>query len=67
MSWRNAYASRGDQDLLRSLLPKSRLLVYEQVGHALHWEQPLRFVNDLADFVATLGNGEHAKHRRITV
>ena len=63
----DAYASRGDQDLLRSLLPKSRLLVYEQVGHALHWEQPLRFVNDLADFVATLGNGEHARSRRITV
>ena len=41
--------------LLRSALPNSSLLVYEQVGHALHWEQPQRFANDLADFVARLG------------
>ena len=33
---------------LRSALPNARLLMCdEQVGHALHWEQPLRFANDL--------------------
>jgi pimeloyl-ACP methyl ester carboxylesterase len=51
----DSYALRADQDLLRSALPNARLLVYEHVGHALHWEQPQRFANDLADFVATLG------------
>ena len=51
----DSYARRADQDILRSALPNARLLVYEQVGHALHWEQPLRFANDLADFVASLG------------
>jgi len=51
----DGYARRADQDLLRSALPNARLLVYEQVGHALHWEQPLRLANDLADFVASLG------------
>ena len=51
----DTYARRADQDLLRSALPNARLLVYEQAGHALHWEQPLRFANDLADFVASLG------------
>lgn len=50
----DCYALRADQDLLRSALPRARLLVYEQTGHALHWEQPLRFANDLADFVAEL-------------
>ena len=50
----DAYAPRADQDLLRSALPDARLLVYEHTGHALHWEQPLRFVNDIADFVASL-------------
>ena len=51
----DTYALRADQDLLRSALPNSRLMVYEHVGHALHWEQPQRFANDLADFVASLG------------
>jgi len=51
----DAYARRADQDILRSALPNARLWMYEEVGHALHWEQPLRFANDLADFVASLG------------
>ena len=51
----DSYALRADQDLLRSALPNARLLAYEHVGHALHWEQPQRFANDLADFVTSLG------------
>ena len=51
----DGYAHRADQDVLRSALPNARLLMYEEVGHALHWEQPLRFANDLADFVMSLG------------
>ena len=57
----DAYVPRGDQDLLRSTLPKSQLLIYEHVGHALHWEQPLRFANDLADFVAALSASDRAR------
>ena len=54
--WGNAdcYALRSDQDFLRTALPDVRLVVYEETGHALHWEQPQRFVRDLAAFVATL-------------
>ena len=57
LMWGSAdrYARRADQDMLRSMLPNARLLVYEQLGHAPHWEQPLRIANDLADFVASLG------------
>jgi pimeloyl-ACP methyl ester carboxylesterase len=51
----DSYAQRADQDILRSALPNARLLMYEEVGHALHWEQPLRFANDLADYVTSLG------------
>jgi non-heme chloroperoxidase len=61
----DCYARRADQDLLRSALPHAQLLVYEQVGHALHWEQPLRFANDLADFVATLGATDSNRPRSI--
>jgi non-heme chloroperoxidase len=50
----DCYVRRDDQDLLRSALPHAQLLVYEHVGHAPHWEQPLRFANDLADFVTAL-------------
>src|SRR5262245_39464040 len=62
----DAYARRDDQDLLRLALPKAQLLVYEHVGHALHWAQPLRFANDLADFVATSSSSIATKARRLT-
>ena len=38
------------QDELLKTLPDSRLEVYEGVGHALHWEQPERFAQDVAAF-----------------
>ena len=57
----DCHVRRDEQDLLRIALPHAQLLVYERVGHALHWEQPLRFANDLADFVTAL---ETAKAKR---
>jgi non-heme chloroperoxidase len=32
----------------------ARLVVYENAGHALHWEEPERFAADLAAFVKSL-------------
>jgi len=29
------------------------MLVYEGTGHALHWEEPKRFVTDLVSFIKT--------------
>ncbi|HSC00924.1 MAG TPA: alpha/beta hydrolase [Burkholderiaceae bacterium] len=63
----DVYARRTDQDILRSALPRAQLLIYEHVGHALHWEQPLRLANDLADFVATLSRSGSAKPARLAV
>ena len=31
-------------------LPDARLEVYEGTGHAVHWDQPLRFARDVAAF-----------------
>jgi pimeloyl-ACP methyl ester carboxylesterase len=31
------------------------LVVYAGAGHALHWEQPDRFVSDLTAFIESLG------------
>ena len=39
---------------VHAAIPQARLLAYERVGHALHWEEPERFAADLAGFVAGL-------------
>lgn len=45
---------RDEQDRLLELIPGARLITYEGVGHAPHWEVPRRFAADLATF---LGGG----------
>ena len=45
------FCSQGDQEELVKELRDARLFVYERTGHALHWEEPARFVNDLVGFV----------------
>jgi non-heme chloroperoxidase len=46
----DAFIPREVQDQLLDTLPDVRLEVYEDVGHALHWEQPERFAEDVAAF-----------------
>lgn len=54
---------RGDRDEVLTLqhqeelaraIPGSRLVVYEDTGHLVLWEQPERVARDVADFVAAL-------------
>jgi pimeloyl-ACP methyl ester carboxylesterase len=45
---------KGEQETLRSAIADSQLLIYPNTGHALHWEEPQRFADDLVNFVATL-------------
>jgi non-heme chloroperoxidase len=47
---------RGDQDKLLRGIAHSRLKVYDNAGHALHWEEPRRFAEDLAEFARTSNN-----------
>jgi pimeloyl-ACP methyl ester carboxylesterase len=49
---RDTYALRPAQDRLLEVLRHGRLIVYEGNGHALHWENPDRYVNDLVSFVS---------------
>jgi len=42
-----------DGYLLAAAIPGSRLVVYEDTGHLVLWEQPDRVAIDLADFVGT--------------
>jgi pimeloyl-ACP methyl ester carboxylesterase len=48
----DAYARRAAQDRLLQVIPSARLIVYEGFGHALHWEDPVRFATDLVAFVS---------------
>ena len=48
---RDTYALREDQEALHELIAGSRLLTYSGIGHAVHWEDPDRFVTDLVGFV----------------
>jgi pimeloyl-ACP methyl ester carboxylesterase len=42
---------RQDQKVFLSLISTSVLKEYEHIGHAVHWEDPERFTNDLIKFV----------------
>jgi non-heme chloroperoxidase len=52
---RDTLCPRHDQDALLMAIAGAQLVVYESAGHALHWEEPERFVADLAAFVKSLG------------
>ncbi len=40
-----------DQENFSTNLKNERLIVYEGTGHALHWEEPERFAEDLLSFI----------------
>jgi len=48
---RDAYVRREQQDQLLAAFEGARLIVYDSTGHAVHWEQPQRFADDLVSFV----------------
>ena len=57
---RDAY-SRAGQDELVAAIPGAQLKTYARAGHALHWEEPERFVADLAAFVDSRVPGVSAR------
>jgi non-heme chloroperoxidase len=50
----DAFSPRADQQRLLEAISGSRLVTYERAGHALHWEQPVRFAGDVSAFVKSL-------------
>jgi len=62
---RDTYAARADQDRLLQAIPNSRLVVYNGHGHAFHWEDPIRFANDLEAFVAVNRHHQQRPHASV--
>jgi non-heme chloroperoxidase len=48
---RDAFCPRRDQDTLARAITTSQLVVYSETGHALHWEEPEHFAEDLMEFI----------------
>jgi pimeloyl-ACP methyl ester carboxylesterase len=48
---KDPYCPLSDQQLVVSALKGSRLVVYNDGGHSLHWEEPERFAADVAKFI----------------
>ncbi|NOK59039.1 MAG: alpha/beta hydrolase [Chloroflexi bacterium AL-W] len=42
---------REEQDQLAALIPQATLKIYSDTGHALHWERPQQFAQDLRTFL----------------
>ncbi len=51
---RDSMVSRADQDALLDAIPQSQLVVYEDAGHSLYWEEPRRVARDITTFIAGL-------------
>jgi pimeloyl-ACP methyl ester carboxylesterase len=47
----DAVFPREAEDRLQARLPRARLVVYPETGHAVHWERAEQFTEDLRDFM----------------
>lgn len=52
---RDAICPRSEQEALAAAIAEAQLVVYANAGHALHWEEPQRFADDLVAFAERLG------------
>jgi pimeloyl-ACP methyl ester carboxylesterase len=48
---KDAVFPRATQDGLQARIPGARLIVFPETGHAVHWERPEQFTEDLRDFI----------------
>lgn len=51
---KDGYCLKEDQELMKKKINKSSLKVYENTGHAIHWEKPAEFTRDLLRFADEL-------------
>jgi len=49
----NICSIKDEEQLLRDI-PHAKFMIYENTGHALHWEEPAQFSNDLTSFIKSI-------------
>lgn len=54
---RDELLTREDEEALSAAIPASRLVVYENTGHLVLWEQPEQVAADVTKFIASLSTG----------
>lgn len=53
---KDLFVPRADQASLIATIKNSSLIVYQGVGHAVHWDAPKRFAEDLSAFIRNIQN-----------
>ncbi|MFC0771954.1 alpha/beta fold hydrolase [Terrimonas alba] len=48
---KDAFCLEKDQQVFIDNIRNAKLITYENTGHALHWEEPVRFATDLVNFI----------------
>jgi rifampin ADP-ribosylating transferase len=51
---RDGLLPQEDEEALAAIIPDSKLIVYDDTGHLVLWEQPERVANDVIDFLQRL-------------
>jgi len=51
----DAFCPRSYQDRLTGNIANSKFVIYSETGHALRWEEPEHFADDLVEFTQGLG------------
>ena len=59
---KDAFCSRADQNTLTKAFKNSRLVTYAGIGHAVHWELPVKVATDVAIWLKQVAraNAQHA-------
>jgi non-heme chloroperoxidase len=52
---RDNFVRAAERERLTGAIPRARRVVYEGIGHAVHWDDPERFAAELAEFAADQG------------
>jgi pimeloyl-ACP methyl ester carboxylesterase len=51
---KDSFVPVSDQHFMNAAMTNSKLVIYKETGHAVHWEEPLQFSEDLKDFIMTI-------------
>lgn len=54
---KDLFCPKADQDALNKAIANSQLVIYSGIGHAIHWEAPKKFADDLNAFISLSENG----------